>query len=535
MPQPEAQSGAAPPERIGPRSTLFLVLSYWHKAGVEGGFNLDAFEATLLKTNRWRRKSIDDSGLLPHLDAQVEQGIIIRAFEATAELANMFDPRAVWNFQRPPRKPKGGAGEAKTDAKADTKASAKPDAKLDAKPEAKPDARPDAKSLPPGPSVTVKILGAPTLFVMKTGYIFMVLNVKPAGDTLKEFQDAYACLVRRGWNHLTPESLPRKKAGAGGESKPHPLALLAEAQGGLADTSLRHWLALLIPDLDPAPPQGGRKNPMAVIALFVAQPLSRGEQYRVRLAHHSDQIEPPPDDDEDDLSTAWRPSALEQCLFSPLSVTWVVHALEPSGFLGRFDETLRDRYVYKWILVEHQRLRLIWLSAMCAKMSDAPDARTFRWLRLELLNYTAIYDFGHISSEERHDKFYRAMRRALDVDGLFAEVKDEINEINNHLSAEREAILNEVLAFLALVLTPVGLVIGIYQRETLPPEPFALRLLISPSAWLSLLTHWPFWCVVMSAVMGGFVFTRVLGASSVKRLLERLRYGSDRRGKGKRG
>jgi hypothetical protein len=530
MPQPEAQSGAAPPERIGPRSTLFLVLSYRHRAGEEGGFNLDAFEATLLKTNRWKRKSIDDSNLLPHLDAQVEQGIIIRAFDATAELANMFDPRALWSFQRPPRKPKGS--EAKADAKPDVK-DAKPDAKADAKPDAKPDAK-ETKPAAQAPCVTAKILGAPTLYVMKTGYIFMVLNVRPAGDTLKEFQDAYACLVRRGWNHLTPDTLPRKKAGAGGESKPHPLALLAEAQGGIADTSLRHWLALLVPDLDPAPPQGGRKNPMAVIALFVAQPLSRGEQYRIRLAHHSDQIEPPPDDDESDHSTTWRPSAVEQCLFSPISVTWVVHALEPGGFLGRFDETLRDRYVYKWILVEHQRLRLIWLSAMCAKMSDAPDARTFRWLGLELLNYTAIYDFGHISSEERHDKFYRAMRRALDVDGLFAEVKDEINEINNHLSAEREAILNEVLAFLALVLTPVGLVIGIYQRETLPPEPFSLRLLISARAWATLLTHGPFWFVVMSAVMGGFVFTRVLGASSVKRLIERLRFGSDRGGKTRR-
>ncbi|HLM76580.1 MAG TPA: hypothetical protein VK459_27950, partial [Polyangiaceae bacterium] len=135
MPQPEAQSGAAPPERIGPRSTLFLVLSYRHRAGEEGGFNLDAFEATLLKTNRWKRKSIDDSNLLPHLDAQVEQGIIIRAFDATAELANMFDPRALWSFQRPPRKPKGS--EAKADAKPDVK-DAKPDAKADAKPDAKP-------------------------------------------------------------------------------------------------------------------------------------------------------------------------------------------------------------------------------------------------------------------------------------------------------------------------------------------------------------------------------------------------------------
>jgi hypothetical protein len=476
---------------VGPRSTIFLVFAYRHRAGEPAPFNLDEFESTLHATGRWKRKSIDDGGLLPHLDAQVESGVIIRAFEPSGELSNMFDPRLVWQLQRPPRKGKPGA-------------------------------EPKA-----GPSVAVKMLGGPTLYVMKTGYVFIVLGVRPPGGTLADFQDAYASIVRRGWTHLTPETLPRKKAGADGESKPHPLALLAEQQK-LDGTSLRHWLSLLVPGMDPAPPQGGRKNPMGILALFVPQPLSRGEQYRVRLAHHSEQIEPPPDENEQDAATVWRPSAQEACLFSPLGFAWVLHGATPEGFLGRFDETLRDRYIYKWILVEHQRLRLIWMSAMCAKMSDNPDARTFRWLRLELLSYTAIYDFGHISAEERHDNFYRALRRALDIDGLFTEVKEEIKEINDHLSSEREQVLNEVLAFLALVLTPVGLVIGIYQRETLPPEPFHPRLLISPQAWLNLLTHWPFWFVVASAVAGFFVFSRVLGATAVKRLLERIRYG-DRR------
>ncbi len=497
MAQPEPQQKAAAGDRIGSRSTLFLVLSYRYGGDEQRRFHLDDFEKLLTQSGLWKRKTIDDAGLLPHLDAQVEQGIIVRAFETSGDYSNMFDPRLVWNFQKPPRRAKNA-----------------------------PDAKPKGGD---APGVPVKIVCGPTLYVMRTGYMFMVLGVRPLGDFLREFQDTYAAIVRRGWNHLTADTLPRKKAGAGGESKAHPFAAMAEAKP-LAETSLRHWLALLVPGLDPSPPQGSRKNPMGVVALFVKQPLSKGEQYRIRLAHHSDQIEPPPDEDDDDRSHSWRPSANELCLFSPLGVTWVIQVGEQEGFLGRFDETIRDRYLYKWIFVEHQRLRLIWLSAMCAKMSDNPDTRLFRWLRLELLNYTAIYDFGHISAEERHDKFYRAMRRALDIDGLFAEVTDEINEINNHLSAEREAILNEVLAFLALVLTPVGLVIGVYQRETLPPEPFHPRLLISGKAWLTLFSHWPFLLVLMSAVTGVFVFTRVLGMSSVRRLLERLRYGDDRGG-----
>jgi len=184
------------------------------------------------------------------------------------------------------------------------------------------------------------------------------------------------------------------------------------------------------------------------------------------------------------------------------------------------------RVFREWKSSSVATLRLVWLSAMCAQMSDNPDARTFRWLRLELLSYTAVYDFGHISAEERHDHFYRAERRALDIDGLFTEVKEEINEINDHLSSEREQVLNEVLAFLALVLTPMGLIIGIYQRETVPEEVFTLRMLISPSAWLKFISHWPLLFVLMSGVAGFFVFTRVLGASAVRRLLERIWHGS---------
>ncbi len=491
MPDPDVAKSTTPSNPIGARSILYLVLSYRTRRERTAPFNLDRFERELAATGRWRRRGIDDTGLLPHMDVQVREGIVIRAFEASGEIANMFDPRATWHFEKPRRRAKG-----------DKPASERGDA----------------------PSVQVKIVGAPTLYALKTGYVFMVLGVRPIAGTLKDFQDAYARIVRKGWCHLSPERLPRKKASAAGDTRPHWWALEAEARG-LEETSIRHWLAMLVPGLDPSSPQGSREPPMAVNTLFVRQPLSRGAEYRIRLAHDDNQIDPPPPDEELDAAAAWRPSATELCLFSSLGVTWVVESAEPEGFLARFDEVVRDRYLYKWILVEHQRLFLIWLSAMCAKMSDDPDPGTFRWLRLELLGYTATGDFGHISAEERHDKFYRALRRALDIEGLFEEVKEEINEINEHLSAEREAVLNEVLAFLTLVLTPMGLVIGIYQRETLPPEEFQLSFLWTASAWVRLLRWWPLWFVIFAGVAGFFVFTRVLGAGAVRRLLERIRHG----------
>ena len=91
------------------------------------------------------------------------------------------------------------------------------------------------------------------------------------------------------------------------------------------------------------------------------------------------------------------------------------------------------------------------------------------------------------------------LRGALDIGGLFEEVKGEITEIDEYLSDKRADLLNQVLAFLTLVLTPVGLVIGIFQRETLPPFDFNVLDLFSAGAWSrwsSILFHLPLWLTV---------------------------------------
>ena len=113
------------------------------------------------------------------------------------------------------------------------------------------------------------------------------------------------------------------------------------------------------------------------------------------------------------------------------------------------------------------------------------------------------------------------MRSALDVRGLFEEVKAEIKEINEYLAAERESRLNEVLAFLTLVLTPMSLIIELYGRETLPPGDFELRLLADPGSWGRLFTHWPFLFVLGAGIIGVALFIRFVGRAQA--LVARVR------------
>lgn len=499
----------------------------------------------LLAKGDFKPRKIDDPALLPHLNIHVRDGRLLRHYEPTGQLANLFDPRSLWLFERAPKK-------AKTEAE---DASAKP---VPAKPEGEGDAvvpstqppsmpppgssAPSSKEASKEPSkdegprknrdskkpegLPCKITTAPRLYVIETGYVFVVFGVKPEGKTLASFQDFYAGVVRRGSVHLLPEGMPKKRINKEGDTKPHPLVAMGE-QARIEDTTIRHWLRLFIPEVMLDAPIGSWPNPMAVNVVFAEGLPDAADRYRLRLAHASDQpIEPSAADCEiQGHRSMWQPSARELCMFSPVGITWAIWPLDAKGVLAQFDGMVLDRYVYKWILVEHERLFLLELSSACASMSNKPDGRIFGQLRLALLQYTAKFSFGHVSSEERHDHFYCNLRSALDIGGLFDEVKGEITEIDEYLSDKRADLLNQVLAFLTLVLTPMGLAIGIFQRDTLPNFNFALSDLWSPGAlmlWVKLIFHVPFWLTIIAAVVGFVLFTRLLGMQTVRGLVRKL-------------
>jgi len=500
------------------------VVSYRHPDGLAGVFDLEAYEKKLLARGDFKPKKIDDPALLPHLNIHVRDGRLLRAYEPTGKLANLFDPRATWVFERAPKK-------AKTEAEAGKADADKPER------EATPSIPPPSKE-PKHPArsgrqegMPCKITTPPRLFVIETGYVFVVVGIKPTTLTLTAFQDLYAAVVRRGMTHLLPDSMPRKKAGKDGEMKDHPLVAMGE-EAGLDDTTIRHWLKLFIPDVMLDAPIGSWPNPMSVNVIYTEGLPDAAARHRLRLAHGSDQpIDPSAADCRIEGHPAmWEPSARELCVFSPVGVTWMIWPIDAKGLLSQFESTMLERYLYKWVLIEHERLFLLELSSACASMSNRPDGRIFGRLRLALLQYTAKFSFGHISSEERHDRFYCGLRGALDITGLFDEVKGEITEIDEYLADKRADLLNQVLAFLTLVLTPVGLVIGIFERDTLPSFDFAWRDLVSSEAWVTwskLVFHVPLWLTVLSAVVGFVLFTRLLGMNTVRGLVRRIKNPDD--------
>jgi hypothetical protein len=213
-------------------------------------------------------------------------------------------------------------------------------------------------------------------------------------------------------------------------------------------------------------------------------------------------------------------------MFSAFGFSWVVH-LDDSQFLNDAPHMVRDRYVYKWLLVEHQRLCLLALATECADMSKGLDGSHFAEMRMRLLKFIATYNFRHISNEERHDRFYMRVRAALGIDDLLAEVREEVVEIDTQLAARRAETLNHVIAFLTLVLTPMGIVVGVFQTDTLPGK-FRFGHLVSASAWGKLFTHAPFLVVLTASVVGAVVYVRVFGIQVVARLLRALLFPAPR-------
>ena len=253
--------------------------------------------------------------------------------------------------------------------------------------------------------------------------------------------------------------------------------------------------------------------------------LGSDDRHRLRLVHRSDQYVEPSGEANDDDSGEWRLSNRELCLFSMFGVSWVVTIDDTAGksshFLNDAPSMIRDRYVYKWLLVEHQRLCLLALNTECADMSKGIDDTRFAEMRMRLLTFIATYNFAHVSNEERHDRFYKRVREVLSISDLLAEVHEEVVEIDNQLAARRGELLNHVLAFLTLVLTPVGILVGIFQGDTVPGQ-LRFHNFISAASWGRLFSHAPFLFVLAAAFVGGTIYVRIFGGRVIANLFRQL-------------
>ena len=449
---------------IGRKSTLFLAYAY--------EFDHDG-ESQLAGSEAWKRREIKGVALLPHLDEYVRKGELLRAYDVAGDLRAAFGGREPWKLV-------GGD---------------------------------DA-------SVEVTITDPPRIYVLDTHYAFIVIGVAPfvkKGEelTLATMQNVSYALVRAAISRVAGTSPQMTKW------------IEAHKLDAKEPLILRRWLAALVPGLRSEAPRGAPRTtaPALFSVILAKEPLESDDRHRLRLVHRSDQfVEAAGVSNDDDETGEWRVSNRELCLFSTFGVSWVVttdDSAESSQFLNDAPHMVRDRYVYKWLLVEHQRLCLLSLATECADMSKGIDSSNFAEMRMRLLMFMATYNFRHVSNEERHDRFYKRVRDALSIDDLLAEVRDEVVEIDTQLAARRAELLNHVLAFLTLVLTPVGIVCGVFQTDTVPGQ-LRFHNFVSASSWLHLITHAPFLVVLAAALTGATIYVRIFGARVIANLLRQL-------------
>jgi hypothetical protein len=449
---------------IGRKSTLFLAYAY--ELAHDG-------ESLLARSEAWKRREIKGVALLPHLDEYVKRGELLRAYDVAGDLRAAFGGRDPWKL-------------------------------VDGN---------DA-------SIEITITDPPRLYVLDTHYAFIVIGVAPFVKkseelTLATMQDVSYALVRAGTSRVAGTSPQMTKW-----NEAHHLEAKEEP------AILRRWLAALVPGLRAEAPRGApRTTAPAIFSVILAkEPLGSDDRHRLRLVHRSDQFVESAGVSNGDETGEWRISSRELCLFSTFGVTWVVttdDAEHSSQFLNDAPHMVRDRYVYKWLLVEHQRLCLLALATECADMSKGIDGSNFAEMRMRLLKFIATYNFRHVSNEERHDRFYKRVRDALSIDDLVAEVREEVVEIDTQLAARRAELLNHVLAFLTLVLTPVGIMCSVFQTDTVP-GPLRFHDFVSPSSWLHLITHAPFLVVLAAAVVGATIYVRIFGARVIANLLRQI-------------
>lgn len=116
---------------------------------------------------------------------------------------------------------------------------------------------------------------------------------------------------------------------------------------------------------------------------------------------------------------------------------------------------LRDQYFLVFLLVLQQRFALMRISqevARCwhdeqkqgagsgradaAGMADEARAQTFARLQDAFLAYTARSHFTQVMQHDNHHRFYRQWQEVLQVDRLYQEVRDEVQEMHSFVHTQ---------------------------------------------------------------------------------------------------
>ncbi|MCB9609675.1 MAG: hypothetical protein H6716_23990 [Polyangiaceae bacterium] len=373
-------------------------------------------------------------------------------------------------------------------------------------------------------AIDAQLLGPPEVYLFESGLMFIGIELGPVEPTLDAFMALQLALVRRGHDNLQPGSFAQASR------------LEQVLRSPVKDAStwrLRDALGALVPALDQdAPPRGSRPAPYALSTLYAPDGLSPVDVHKLRLFHGPRQaIVPGPEDTAVlDHPCVQHPSAEETWLFSAFGAVLYVRAVEPASPLrAAMHLRVRQSYAFMWLLTQHLRTQLLDLSTRCAKFE--PNDQDFREeaesLQGRLLEIAARHSFSLLSDEARHQRFYARARALANIETLQHEVLDEVGRIREYLEmrqrmldAETQKVaaraadeaahsadqLNRVLALLTFVFTPAGLVIGIFQGDTLPPV--VVQWCAGRAGWMGAFTHLPLWLTGAAMGVGYLGFRR---------------------------
>ncbi|MCB9610305.1 MAG: hypothetical protein H6716_27200 [Polyangiaceae bacterium] len=372
-------------------------------------------------------------------------------------------------------------------------------------------------------AIHAQLLGPPEIYLFESGLVFIGIELGPVVPTLDAFMALQLALVRRGHDNLQPGSFAQASR----------LEQVLGNPGRDATWRLRDALGALVPGLDQdAPPRGSRPAPYALSTLYAPDGLSPVDVHKLRLFHGPRQaIVPSPEDSAvSDHPCMLHPSAEETWLFSAFGAVLYVRAVEPASALrAAMHVRVRQSYAFMWLLTQHLRTQLLDLSTRCAKFE--PHDQNFRAevasLQGRLLEIAARHSFSLLSDEARHQRFYARARALADIETLQHEVLDEVGRIREYLEVRQQLLdaetqkaaaaaadeaahnadqLNRVLALLTFVFTPAGLVIGIFQGETLPPV--VAQWCAGRAGWMGAITHLPLWLTGAAMAIGYWGFRR---------------------------
>lgn len=208
--------------------------------------------------------------------------------------------------------------------------------------------------------------------------------------------------------------------------------------------------------------------------------------YKVRNFFHSKQTIIPSDEDL---------SPFHESLLQYTRNQWFLFSLEGSTFVAFnppenefFNNTLishlKEKYLLLYLIVLHQRFCLMKLSAAVSEKwligNESKKCQSFQTIQNDLLEFTARGYFTQVMQSAHHHRYYRKWHEIFQLDKLYQEVYDEVQDMHNYLQLQRTQKIENKLNFIAWILGIPAIALAFL--DAIGPVSFELAMIVGASA-----------------------------------------------------